>query len=259
MRTSAVPVRNKHSARPIIYDPNHLARHAALHWVLSITPTESEVDQINHKRKESYIHNKPLPLTVIQSSVSSLGATAARPSPAFNSLYPDPSSCTEPTVPKPDKESKSLPLFSASFFYHQCMKTPSTKCNRVHSTYYNEHYKNLTSVSPVNCIPITGEGHRCWLDSILPHHAPPSTIHVSTLHSSRGTRPLWAQVGEANSSTGRVESDGLHPTDAFLYENSSVCSCDGGHLQAGLLVAAPVDVKSHPVQGHGSDGVTQEF
>lgn len=37
-----------------------------------------------------------------------------------------------------------------------------------------------------------------------------------------------------------------------------MCTRDGGDLQAGLFVAAPVDVERYPVQGHGSDGVAQE-
>lgn len=124
---------------------------------------------------------------------------------------------------------------------------------------YTHKKKILTSVNPVDCIPITGENQRCGLGSILPYHTPPSAVHVGTLYSSHNTCTLPAQVGEANFATGWMQSDGLQSSNPFLYENSCVCTCDGSHLQARLFVAAPVDVKCYPVQGHGSDGVTQEF
>lgn len=56
-----------------------------------------------------------------------------------------------------------------------------------------------------------------------------------------------------------MEGDGLYPTNTFLDENSRVPTRDGGHLQAVLFVAAPVDVIRYPVEGHGGDGVPHEF
>lgn len=125
--------------------------------------------------------------------------------------------------------------------------------------FWKNKQTHFTSVCPKNSVPIAREDKWCGLNSILPHHTSPSTVHVGTLYSSHSTGILQAQVGETQSSTGRVEDDWLNPADAFRYENGSVHVCDGGDLQAGLFDTAPVDIESYPVQGHGSDCVTQEF
>lgn len=115
--------------------------------------------------------------------------------------------------------------------------------------------KQLTGISPVNCIPITGEDQRCGLDRVLPHHASLLPVHLGTLHS---VCALLVQVCETDFTTGRMEGDGPQSTNIILDENSSVCARGGGDLQAGLFGAAPVDVECYPVQRHGGDCVTHE-
>lgn len=116
-----------------------------------------------------------------------------------------------------------------------------------------------TNVCVVKRLPVLREGQRGGLSGFLPQHTPPSTVHVGTLHRSHRDGVLQTYVSKTQPPAGGVQGDGRYPANAVLDENGREGPGHRRDLQTGLRAAAPVDAESHPVQGHGGDGVAQEF